>query len=441
MSRLALAILALTIICMAAWSLPAISGGLDYRQCGFALVASLVWLSVLMIRLFPAPHRRAVSMRLMAVWLGATISIAVVELAAFAWPTDHLADNPWYLSTGQALVADRDLPWMRPPNLHWTGCSRGDLAMETNSADPDARVVTFQTDFEGFRNSRDLAKAEIVFIGDSFTEAGNVSEQDTFVSLTASAIDVEARNMGIAGFTPPSELIVLQKFGLKCQPRTVVWQIAETNDLDDAAFFVQWQQAGRPSVLPGFTNARPTRLEAWQRRSPSHLLFALIGEQQPWPFRGDFMDREGTEHTIRFEMSFPPDVREHPGWPVVEYSLTAGAQLLKEKNIRLVVLLIPRKLRVMAPVTDFHEFQIPTPGQPLTVKHRLPAGWDRQPEARLANHLKTLCDLLEVTFVDTTPGLTERAAAGELVYQAMDTHLSPSGHAIVSELLVDALRP
>ena len=200
--------------------------------------------------------------------------------------------------------------------------------------------------------------------------------------------------MGVAGYGTPAELISLQKFGLECKPRVVVWQIAETNDLDDAVFFVQWHQAGRPSVLPGFSRAKPTHLEAWRRRSPTYLLFNLVRGEQPWPFSGDFVDRNGGEHTLRFEMSFPPDASQHPGWPIVEYTLTSGAKILKEENIELVVMLIPRKLRVMAPSTDFHEIELPgqrpDQGRPMIVKHTLPAGWDLPPECATGNTFTTV---------------------------------------------------
>ena len=151
------------------------------------------------------------------------------------------------------------------------------------------------------------------------------------------------------------------------------------------------------------------------------------------------MDRSGDLHTLRFEMSFPPNASEHPGWPIVEYSITSGAKIVKQEDIELVVMLIPRKLRVMAGVTDFHEIELPGQGEPTIVKHRLPEGWDRSPEERLATHLQQLCGQLDVAFVDTTPELTERAAAGDLVYQSMDTHLSPLGHEIVSKMLAQAI--
>jgi hypothetical protein len=45
-----------------------------------------------------------------------------------------------------------------------------------------------------------------------------------------------------------------------------------------------------------------------------------------------------------------------------------------------------------------------------------------------------------VPFVDATDALEARAAKGELVYQAFDTHLSTSGHEVVAELLLKTLK-
>ena len=92
-------------------------------------------------------------------------------------------DNHFYILAGGGARADHDLPFVRPAHLHWTGTSRGDLARMANEADPDARVVTFQTDALGFRNSVEAERADLVFIGDSFTEAGYLPESETFVSL------------------------------------------------------------------------------------------------------------------------------------------------------------------------------------------------------------------------------------------------------------------
>src|SRR6185369_5953031 len=133
-----------------------------------------------------------------------------------------------------------DLPFERPAHLHWEGLSRGDLAILNQDDDPYATRVTFVTDHEGFRNGRDQDRANLVFLGDSLTEAGNLPEDDTFVRRTATAMNTTARNLGRAGYTAPTELIVLRKYGLTCRPRAVVWQIAESNDLVEAVMFQNW---------------------------------------------------------------------------------------------------------------------------------------------------------------------------------------------------------
>lgn len=438
MNRLIYAMIATTAVCAGAWVLALVTE-LSYPVFLAVLTTTAVWGLLLVLCLCPAERRRKTGFRLVAVLIGTLIGVGVWELVAFAWPTDQLADNPWYISTGEALVADPDLPWMRPPNLNWTGSSRGDLAMETNSPDPEARTVTFQTDYQGFRNSQDLAEAEILFIGDSFTEAGNVPEEETYVQRVGQQLGAVPRNLGVAGFSTPSELIVLHRFGLPCRPRAVVWQIAETNDLDDAVFFAQWQQAGRPSVLPGFSKAKPTASEAWRRRSPTQILYQLCRTDSPWPFSGTFQDEAGAEHTLRFEMSFPADARQHPGWPIIAETLAMGARLLKANDVQLIVVMIPDKLRVMAPHTDFHPFELDRGGQPVAFEHTLPSGWDQEVDARLATQLQQLCEQLEVPFLDATEVLSKHAAAGQLVYQSMDTHLSSRGHEVVADQIAGML--
>ncbi len=113
-------------------------------------------------------------------------------------------------------------------------------------------------------------------------------------------------------------------------------------------------------------------------------------------------------------------------------TLRNGARLLGENQLELIVLLIPKKMRVMGPYVKFSQ---------LTMR-QLPEDWDLAPEETLAWHLKQLCgDLTDpVPFIDATPRLKERAAAGELVYLPFDSHLSSRGHAVVAELIIEALR-
>ena len=57
-------------------------------------------------------------------------------------------------------------------------------------------------------------QADIVFIGDSFTEAASVAEEDTFVRRVAKASGLKAVNLGRGAYGPQQELIVLKRYGL-----------------------------------------------------------------------------------------------------------------------------------------------------------------------------------------------------------------------------------
>lgn len=409
----------------------AVAGRLGYGQFLLAGLATAWFAASLVVALAPAARRRAVSFRAVAVGAGVLVPLLAWELVAFALPTRHLMDNPWYLGTGRALTGARDLPFERPPHLAWEGASRGDLAILHGDEDPYQRRVEFRTDFQGFRNPDAAADAELIFLGDSFTEAGNVPESETFVRVVGERLGVSVRNLGRAGYAPPSELVVLEKYGLAGEPRSVIWQVAEANDLDESALFAEWVTAGRPWVQID-PRGQPSRLEGWKRRSPTRRAFDLVREAEPWPMAGSFDAADGETHSIRF-LPVAPGPRhtpaDHPGWPVLEAALRRGARLLGERGVSLLVVLVPMKLRAMGHQVAFSE----------GARSLLPVVWDLDAADTLAASLRALCAELGVTFLDLTPLLRERAAAGELVYLPFDTHLSPDGHQIVSEAIAAEL--
>lgn len=381
-----------------------------------------------------------VALRAAAVCLGLIIPLLGWEVIAWLWPPRHLMDNPWYTFTGEALMGDNDLPFVRPPHLRWTGLSRGDLAVFAEERDPDAHVVTFHTDALGFRNSCESTRASIVFVGDSYTEAGNVQEAETFAERTGKRLGRTVRNLGQARQCPPGELIILQKFGLGFRPKTVVWQISEPNDLPESIDFRAWEQSGKPRYVPGGTKA-VSRGEAWKRRSLVWRLARSIGAS-PWPLSGLFCDAKGRSQRFLFLPMLPGSPQSpvgNNGWPIVAEAIEQGASILKQQNIQLVVVLVPMKLRVMADYIKFDEMSLEIDGRTYKLEGHLPEGWDLAPDATLASYLAGLCERLGIGFVDSTDKLKMHAARGEAVFFPKDTHLSASGHRIVSDLIIDAL--
>jgi len=436
----------LALVPVAAWLIPrpkeaAIAGRLDYLE--FLLLIATIALAATVVALIVAgeSRRRAWLGNIVLLWLGSSSALGIAEAAAWAWPTRHLMDNPWYQATGEAMTAARDLPYQRPPHLRWAGLSRGDLAMDDDELDPSARTVTFATDSEGFRNEDGAGPSDIVFLGDSFTEAGNTPVGETFPALVGRRTGCRIRNLGVAGFAPPTELIVLRNSGLKHMPSVVVWQVAESNDLFDSREFSEWVKKGRPDFR-GDPQDIPTRLQSWGRRSPTRRLFDLLRRPKPWPVRGTFKDASGAEHDVRFEEAFPGPEQSpaaHPGWPVMRAALHDGGQILAERKIDLVVVMIPMKFRALAESMRFDRLPVDRPGKGRVLVDAWPAEFDLPVEQSMAYHLDEVCHEVGATFVDTTAALKRQAAAGELGFLPMDTHLSPAGHRLVAALIADAI--
>lgn len=426
---------------VAAWWLPGdkghgVFGRLVYWQFMLAGGISLLALVAVLLALMPEDARRWAAPRAGIVVAAIVVGLAVIEAGASFWPAGDPRDNPFYLFNEGGVRDDDTLPYARPSYLKWTGLSRGDLAVTRGDLDPFARTVTFQTDYQGFRNSRDRRAADVVFIGDSVTEAGNVPEENTFVALTSKRLGLIGRNMGRAGYSTPHELVVLRKYALPCEPRVVVWQVAESNDLYENVVFENWIEAGRPPRKP----TRRGLAWNWQRQSLTYRLFQNIQVVEPWPLWGIFTDADGKEHEVRFShltkyKTQSPNERivpeGHAGLPLLRDSLDEGRRLLAQQDTgaHMVVLLIPMKLRVMGPYVRMSE----------ELQSFLDPDWQIPPEATLAAYLSTLCREWGVTFVDATPLFLERSAAGDLVYLPLDTHLSDRGHELLSDLLVDAI--
>ena len=426
------------IAALLAWFLPqsksgAVLGRLNFPQFLTAVLLTLFFVSVVLTVLKPRPQRRFIAFRIAAVWIGGIAALIVSEAACSLLPVDDLT-NPWLMWSDDTIENGSDgLAWERKAHLKWSGRSTGAMALKLGISDPYAEVVTFHTDYEGFRNSRDLRRADLIFIGDSFTEAGNVAEEDTFAQRVAAEMGVTCRNLGRINYSPKEELIVLRKYGLRCQPRTVIWQICEHNDLPDQHDYDQWIARGAPPIPLNSSAVPGLRYRAWQLRSPTYRLFTSLRQRDAWEINAVFSDSEQMTHEILFGdiPTFQQCAAGHPGWSSLASTIREGADLLRDNNVRLIVVLIPMKIRAMiGPSTELSDV-----ASWLVVKN----GGHAKNEM-LVSCLKELCDSLNVTFIDPTQEFRRRSATGELVYFPLDDHLSPPGHAIVASQIAKILR-
>lgn len=424
----------------ALWFLPsqkanAVLGRLNYWQFYLALIISALAVTAVVIAWTPAQRRRFVGFRWVAVGMSSGLALLFVEMIAWALPVRSHMDNPFYLVAQLGGVSQSDeLPYERPPGISWTGSSRGDLALVNEDEDPYAQTVTFQTDSEGFRNSADLSQADIITIGDSFTEAGNIPEQSTFTALLGKALGLSARNLGRSGYSTPTEWIVFQKYGIKNRPRIVIWQVTESNDLSDVDDYERWKQLGRPNYFDFSANTKPSRHEAWRGRSLTWRLFDTLRHRdlKAWPFTGFFRNAEGGETMVRFRssMGLGSTALGHPAWSGFSKPLADAAAYCRANDIRFVLVHIPDKFRVLGPHTRFSP-------EIAEASARFPG----LPEATaMGALLRDFSASNHINYVDATAALSQQAAQGQIVYQPFDTHLSALGHQIVADAIAEALK-
>ena len=412
-------------------------GVYTYGAFMVALVSAAAFLSSLWFTLSPAKRRRSVGLKIAALGLGLAAILLPWEVAAKLLPPSK---NPFYTfneggTAGVEGNLDSVLMYQRPPHLKWEGWSQGDVPEWL--PDPFARKVSFQTDHEGFRNSRDLEKADLVFIGDSFTEAGNVAEEETFVQRAGLRLGKTTRNLGLFACGPLTQLEILKQYGLKCQPKAVVWQFCEGNDLADSMQYLSWRRYGGHRGVP----RGPVRHSAWEQRSPSYNLFLRQVRRPRWWLGGTFEAADGTAQAVRFGYWPSPDryplghpqapwsPRPHPGWGLLVGALKDGHATLKERNIPLLVTVCAMKISVLGARVDFDDWS----------RERMKPDWQMPGELTMMAQVAKVCAEAGIPFVDPTEQLRTRASNGELVYLPFDTHLSPLGHEVVGEAIADGL--
>ena len=431
--------LTLVALSVAAWALPerkpdAVFGRLSYLQFWTATCLTGFALSLATVLAVVRTRRRRAVFRVCALWVGLIGAAVLAECGTWFLPVRDLMDNPWYLMAPGGTSPSKRLPFERPAHLSWTGLSRGDLALLNGDNDPYARKVSFQTDGEGFRNPKEPGEADIVMLGDSYTEAGNVPDAEIYSTLVGQKLGLVVDNLGRAGYTTPTELIVLKRYGLKHRPKLVIWQLAEANDLVEVVTYKRWMARGRPWYSVAGPQGLLKRRLAWQRRSLTYRVFSLLREPtlNPRLFQGYFRGRGDDDDPVRFFYS--SGLRDaavgNPGWAGFTNALTTGIELCRSNQIQVLVVLMPDKFRVLRDCTRF------APALARKLAH-LP-GVAAKPS--FGEMVRGFCAARQVPFVDATEPLRRHAEQGELVYQAFDTHLSAAGHRAVAELLVETIR-
>lgn len=378
---------------------------------------AVAMLCAIAIAAMPARYRRAVSLRL------ATLSISVVLVlvffdAGYAFVVmGALSPNLWldYGSISRKYsTADSELGFVRKPGVSWRR-----YVPSLN------RTIDYRTDENGFRNPPRTQHADIVFIGDSYTEAATVAEEETFVRRVGQLTGLSAVNLGRGAYGPAQEQIVLRRYGLSYQPRVVVWQLFEGNDLVDAEVFNKWKQ--NPHLMNAPLKDRyfnNSLLNQWLTNTRSReRTGAMVTMQYP----------DGTAIRFKLRHGYDPDqpATMRLGMTETMAAIEAGYTLCQSHGIQLLVVFVPTMARVMAPYISFDRVEDRTSYLPARAPNR----------KDFSGRIAELCARIGCTYIDAFDALRQASANGNhSLYIPNDEHLDAGGHDVMAQVIASWLR-
>ena len=395
--------------------------------CGIALIYLFPWGWAL---LRPGRPARPTLIRFMACTLATLLGIAVFEIPGLLGMIDYRVPfstptPPWerrgnrpdpdliYLKRGHQRVREsftgNETPWLR-------GAGRARVYRSDRTYDRD-----------GFRNPQDIGRADVIVIGDSFIEGAHVGEGDLVTTRLSHELGGRKGvvNLGQAGYGPEHELHVLRRFGIPRHPSVCIWAFYEGNDLADIdEYRIQRDRLAKStgsemkarfalSDRSFSANALGYVLREWIDPEPRRPASAYLGRIQYGPDKGvPFSFASGDYRRDSIPANQLERLRE---------ILREAASLCEERDIRLVIVFIPTKLRVYRKACRFEEGSI----------------CGKWPQDDLPEVLRDLVSGLphRPTYLDLTEGFRALATGGTLLYLSDDTHWSVEGHRLAARLL------
>jgi lysophospholipase L1-like esterase len=131
--------------------------------------------------------------------------------------------------TQKGLTVDKELGWLPTPNYAFDG-------YKTDSAGI-SYPVKIQINNAGFRifgNVHEKNKKKVLFLGDSFTHAPQISDNKTYYGILSNDLSLEAFAFGGSGYGTLQEYMVLDKYIDEIKPDIVILQFCSNDFINNS---------------------------------------------------------------------------------------------------------------------------------------------------------------------------------------------------------------
>jgi hypothetical protein len=363
------------------------------------------------------------------------VTVGLIELPALLGAVDYRR----YVALPESVLFTRVKAWELPGNrldpelLHLhrpgqtiRGDAAGDLVHWLQIPTERRYPIDIEYDSLGFRNDRDYLRAPIIVLGDSFAEAGLVAAEDLLPTRLARRLGVDIANLGQSGYGPQQELIVLKRYGLKLQPRIVLWLFFEGNDLLDIPRYERLSRTWEAEMHRAQSPSQRTLT-----RNVLNLLAALTDPSAP---RDEMKARRrsctvrapGTNEPLLLYFAFagePLSEEDHASLQKSQEILLEADRHCADVGAELVLVFVPTKFRVYDDLCEFPDESLLRGWR----VHDLPwqmAAWAAEQG---------------ILFLDLTGPLEESATRGELVFFPDDGHWNAKGNEVAAGVIAGYL--
>jgi hypothetical protein len=317
--------------------------------------------------------------------------------------------------------------YLLTPDRNVNRADREDLAVgaiEEIASDPD-----------GFCNLPERAarpRADVIFIGDSFTWCVGVGPMKSAAAAFEDKTGLTALDLGVPGIGPWEYLEVFRRYGTKRQPRIVVLNIYEGNDLRDIRRFDEFRATGRQrkreaiggpfawSYALAFTKAaieeQIRKLRDRNRRDDFRYTVQAEGRTIAMNVGNADQDELASAYGMAAGR-LDPSLYEGP--------LNAFAEMARAEGFRPVLAYIPSAYTAYSSSVRFSDEKSGRAVREMSWRQR---AW-----------LAANAPRLGLQFIDLVPAFEAVAAAGALTHFPANLHLTPAGHKVLAEAVAAAL--
>jgi hypothetical protein len=145
------------------------------------------------------------------------------------WDISLIDGHPREVNGFSPITWDANLGWRATENYRFDG--------KRSSSDGTEYAVSVTQDANGFRMFGDLTsgKPRILVIGDSDTQAIEVSDDKTYYAILKQSLDVEVFAYGGRGYGSLQEWMILDKYYDLIKPDLVLWQYSIDDLIDNSS--------------------------------------------------------------------------------------------------------------------------------------------------------------------------------------------------------------